>query len=270
MTTPPRPSVRVPALAALLERARSLEAEPEDIDALLAAMDRPVAPGESVRARAEVLQRIIHDPVLGGLRGADQRRVDATAAHALVALGEPYAGELSAAGRELLGDARSHARAQPAIGKDANVDVAPPPLQVKSPRSPVIGALAVLWGLAEMLFLIVDKRGRLSGVDFVWLFFLSLNASFTLVVPGLKLIKGSLGPVARNVYGALNLLLLLLMGTGGLLLSRFIHTTHWMDSPVGRTVVMMLASVLARTVVLGGLLAAKSPPEAAQASGQPA
>jgi hypothetical protein len=103
-TSPSTPSATV-SLSALRERARALEATPQDIDALLAAMARPAISEEPVRSRADVLHLLIEDPVLGGLRGSDGRRVDETAVQALVALGEPYAAELSADGQKLLQNA---------------------------------------------------------------------------------------------------------------------------------------------------------------------
>ncbi len=90
------------SLLLLRERARASEAGQEDIDALLAECDRVPGPEEDKRERFRVLHLVLEDPFLGGFRGSDQRRVDETAARAVLALGEPYAQELSATGRDVL------------------------------------------------------------------------------------------------------------------------------------------------------------------------
>ncbi|MBM7112737.1 hypothetical protein [Archangium primigenium] len=99
---PPDALAPVDPLDPLRERARSSEAGQEDIDALLAECDRVLGPEEDKRERFRVLHLIIEDSFLGGFRGGDQRRVDETAARAVLALGEPYAQELSATGRDVL------------------------------------------------------------------------------------------------------------------------------------------------------------------------
>ena len=75
----------------------------EEVDALLVGMERPCRSDAEARERADLLHQLIEDPWLGGFRGGDGRRVDQTAARTLVALGEPYASELSPQERKVLG-----------------------------------------------------------------------------------------------------------------------------------------------------------------------
>jgi hypothetical protein len=79
-----------------------MEAGRAEVDALLLGISQPLRPGESARARAELLHRIIDDPWLGGFKGSDGRRVDEAAALALVALEPSFASELSPDGKAVL------------------------------------------------------------------------------------------------------------------------------------------------------------------------
>ena len=102
-TTAPALEQAIPSLRELRDQAQKPGADLEELDALLMGMDRPRQSDEEARERADVLHLIIEDPWLGGFRGSDRRRLDETAARALVDLGEPYASKLSPRGRELLG-----------------------------------------------------------------------------------------------------------------------------------------------------------------------
>jgi hypothetical protein len=65
-------------------------------------MSQPLAPGEDARERADVLLLILGDDWLSTRRGSDGRQVDGAAAQALMALGHPYALELSPAHLEAM------------------------------------------------------------------------------------------------------------------------------------------------------------------------
>ncbi|WP_434384742.1 hypothetical protein [Melittangium boletus] len=127
-------------LLPLRERARAPDAGPEDLQALLAECTRPLLPHEDVPARARALGLLLEDPFLGGLRDARHRRVDETAARALVALGAPHLQALSPEARRVL----DQLEVEPS---------APPPPEPGAPRAwPQHLALGVLaWGALEAL-----------------------------------------------------------------------------------------------------------------------
>ena len=172
------PSSRL-TLSALRDRARSLDARPQDIDALLMALDRPVWPGENVRPRADVLHTLIDDPVLGGLRGSDRRRVDETAVHALLALGEPYASELSADGQKVLQNAPPPPRRRPPIEAEDDDASAGAVESRFSPRR-VVAVAFLIWGVVEVGFLLNSPMGSFGAL-------LALLSVLTMTVPGLLL-----------------------------------------------------------------------------------
>ncbi|ATB27639.1 hypothetical protein [Melittangium boletus] len=250
MTSPTIPSLPR-SLAELRERARALEAEPADIDALLVAMAQPAALDEDVRARADVLHRIIDDPVLGGLRGADRRRVDETAVHALLALGEPYASELSAEGRKLLRDAPS----RNAMGKEANG--LPTTADGEWSWSYLLGMLAVTWSFVEILYLAIELDTKLATAKGVTqLLFAALSAGLTLFAPGLLLKqRHPPGPVSQATFVTLTLLVLIAQGLFGFFLAVFVPSNEWTTTDSGRVALMLLAGVLIRLLVVCGLIA---------------
>jgi hypothetical protein len=145
MTTTPAPSSVPRSLAVLRERARSLDATREDVDALLEAMSRPVSPQEEPRLRADVLHLILDDPMLGGLRGGDGRRVDETAAQALLALGAAPARELSPHGQKVLQHVRVTQAAAVAKPRALDAGGAQPGTSWRT----VVGSVLLAWGVVE-------------------------------------------------------------------------------------------------------------------------
>jgi hypothetical protein len=89
-------------LRVLQERACAPDASRPEVDVLLRRMSQPLAPGEDARERADVLLLILGDEWLSTRRGSDGRQVDGAAAQALMALGHPYALELSPAHLEAM------------------------------------------------------------------------------------------------------------------------------------------------------------------------
>lgn len=92
-----------PALRSRVEEVRAPGANRADVDALLRALAGPLGDGESARERADVLLDILQDAQLGGVMGSDTRPVRTAALEALLALGYPYALEVSP---ELLAEVR--------------------------------------------------------------------------------------------------------------------------------------------------------------------
>jgi hypothetical protein len=84
----------LPALEVLLEQARAPGAARAEVDALLAGLAQPLAPGQSPRERADLLLALIEDKQLGGFTGSKGRTVRAAAVEALLSLGYPYALEV--------------------------------------------------------------------------------------------------------------------------------------------------------------------------------
>ncbi|MBM7112736.1 hypothetical protein [Archangium primigenium] len=136
----PDPLAPVDPLHSLCERVRAPDAGPEDLRSLLAECTRPLLPHEDTAARARALGLLLEDPFVGGLRDARHRRVDETAARALVALGEPHLQALSPEARRVL----DQLEVKPS---------APPPPEPGAPRAwPQHLALGVLaWGAIEAL-----------------------------------------------------------------------------------------------------------------------
>ncbi|CAM4321818.1 hypothetical protein G4177_28525 [Corallococcus sp. ZKHCc1 1396] len=84
-----------PPLTELLDAVRSPGMVRADIDALIAALGRPLPADESPRARADVLLYLMdRDNPLGHHRGRDRTTVRHAAKDALLSLGYPYALEL--------------------------------------------------------------------------------------------------------------------------------------------------------------------------------
>jgi hypothetical protein len=150
-TAGPTDTEALPSLDVLLERARAMDAGRAEVDALLLGLSRPLGPGEDARARAKLLQRIIPDRRLASFTGSDGRRVDGAAAQALVALGEPYASELSKAGQEAL------LRAEAASSSFTVYDE-PPPVVI-SPRQRVGQLLLIGLWMLEVAILFQREPG---------------------------------------------------------------------------------------------------------------
>jgi hypothetical protein len=257
MTTPTEPSVRGPSLPELRDRARSLEAEPADIDALLVAMDRPVVPGEDVRSRADVLQRIIDDPVLGGLRGGDRRRVDETAVHALLALGEPYAHELSADGQRLLQNAP-----RPPPSASAEEDTRE---SSSGSWNGFIGGGAFVCGLGEFLLLcVLFASTELSKLGVLLMLCLLSSTVLTLLLPGAQLFSRT-RVSTPNLVIAFNVLSLPGVGLVGLLPLVTLDGNDSADQAALLTCFAAIVNVMARLAVIRRAGAQNhSPPGAAR------
>jgi hypothetical protein len=144
----------LPPLDVLLERARAMEAGRAEVDALLLGLSQPLGPGEDARARAKLLQRIIHDRRLASFTGSDGRRVDGAAAQALVTLGEPYASELSKAGQEAF--LRAEAASSSFIIYDGDGEL--PPVVI-SPRQRVGQILLIGSWMLEVAILFQREPG---------------------------------------------------------------------------------------------------------------
>jgi hypothetical protein len=97
---PPRDTAPARAAAPLavvvdVVSASGLGVERADIDSLLAALERPLPPDESPRARADLLLKLLaRDSRVGDLEGTNGTKVRRAAREALLALGPPYALEL--------------------------------------------------------------------------------------------------------------------------------------------------------------------------------
>ena len=109
--------------------------------------------GESVDSRAGVLQLIVEDPYLGGLRGSQGVRVDSAAARALMALGEPHASQLSSAAVAALRLAPAPSVLAPAMPEeeDALVEEAPTPLLETLPWPSAVGYTLLGLGVVELI-----------------------------------------------------------------------------------------------------------------------
>jgi hypothetical protein len=248
MTTP---------LLELYERVRSLEAEPVDIDALLVAMDRPVVPGESVRSRADVLLRIIDNPVIRRLHGADQRRVDETAVHALLALGEPYARELSAHGRKLLDNQAPRPPRRVPVEKkpEARDDSGG---HVRSVGDRILGGVAVVCSLGEILstFLLTEPAPVLALRVLIVLIVL-LSSGFGLLMPGIQISRRT-RVSRRGLVIALNVLALPVIWCVGYL-SLFLMKGMSVLDGAAAMLLFMLGNGVLRIVLLLHLLLREQP-----------
>lgn len=100
-SAPPEVVAVEPGAAALLSLRERVEVVTspgvtrEDVESLLDGLSAPLAPGESTRARANQLLRLLQDEALGELTGGpDDRQVRPAALEALIGLGFPYALEV--------------------------------------------------------------------------------------------------------------------------------------------------------------------------------
>jgi hypothetical protein len=129
-----------------VELLRAPEVSTAEIDAFLAALVRPLPPGESPQQRDKLLRSIIQDARIGAFRGSDGRTVRDLASEVLRALSKRYGLEVP---RDLL----------PSRWKQQNT-LAHVPLW--STSKGMMGlALIVLAGLGELL--LVQSFGRRSG-----------------------------------------------------------------------------------------------------------
>lgn len=128
----------LPSLEVLVEQVRAPAAARADVDALLAGLSQPAAPGVPPRQRADLLLSLIEDPLIGDFTGSDDRTVRAAAVQALLELGYPYALEVPP---EAL-DARSAGAGQ--------ADEATPHL-LSTLRGKVGVGIPVLLGVAQLV-----------------------------------------------------------------------------------------------------------------------
>lgn len=153
----PRPRVRssvaLPPLRQLWEQARDPGAGTTEVDLLLLGLSQPLGPREDARARADLLHRILDDARLGESRGSDGRRVDGAAAQALMAMGHPYALELSPEGLDALRAAEREERSFVIYDDEAPAKASLPPV-VLSTRQEWGRAIAIGTGLIECALLL--------------------------------------------------------------------------------------------------------------------
>ncbi|ATB37170.1 hypothetical protein CYFUS_002591 [Cystobacter fuscus] len=172
----------------------------------------------------------------------------------LMALGEPYASELSAEGRKIL-----QGVSPKPIGRDDN-DA--PEADKAWSWGPLIGAVAIAWSVAEVLHPVVSLGTEtLSKDGFKTMFVAVLGAGLTLFAPGLLLSQRWLGPVTRSVFVVLTLLTSLAMGGIGLFVALFVSFADWTSTSDGQFALMMLAGALVRFGLVGGLVAEEFAPE---------
>ncbi len=260
----PDPRAPVDPLNVLRERVRAPDAGPEDLRALLAECTRPLLPHEDVPARAQALGLLLEDPFLGGLRDARQRRVDETAARALVALGAPHLQALSPEVRRVL----EQLKVEPS---------APPPPEPAAPRAwPRRLAQGVLaWGALEVLGawgLILSwntESGLLGGVLMVLAL---IGVAVTLGVPCDILLsrqrRFSLPAYLAAAVDAVGSGLLMLSYVDfGLALTRYDPTEGTYLEVHGRGLVLLAGGVLRLTLApaLSAAFRARPPPRAKSA-----
>lgn len=168
MTNPPSaPPPLAQSLDELRLKARSPEAEAGAVDALVRALQQ-VKNGRDEPGLAEVLNLVVEDPYLGGLRDGAGTWVDAAAARALVVLGEPYASTLSAKAREALKRAAAEARRSrplkqpPAREQPSAREQSPDVYAVRARYS--AATLFLGYAVYESLFL-TDPMHRRLGID---------------------------------------------------------------------------------------------------------
>jgi hypothetical protein len=85
----------LPALKVLVEEVRAPGATRTEVDALIAGLSQPLPPETSPREHADLLLSLMEDAQLADSTGTDGRTVRAAAIQALLALGYPYALEVS-------------------------------------------------------------------------------------------------------------------------------------------------------------------------------
>ncbi|HYH98937.1 hypothetical protein [Hyalangium sp.] len=156
-------------LAPLLEAVRSPHVITMDVDALMRGLARPLANGESPRARADLLLSLIESPLLGSMQDRKGASLRTGAVKALLDLGYPYALELPP---EALAEALHWRKGS----------------QVR--EIPTVGIAITLVGLAFQAYHFLPASWRLLHED------LSPTLSF-----GAILIGAALGPSCAALLG---------------------------------------------------------------------
>jgi hypothetical protein len=189
-------------LRVLWERVRAPEAGRAEVDALLRGLSQPLGEGEAARERADLLLSLIEDRRVGSFKGSNGRRVRASAAEALMALGHPYALELPPEALDAMAQERRQAHAA--------VPDSPAPVGAIS-RQQVGLCIALGVALVEGVFLL---RSASNGVG--WLLFVLA----TLVGPAFVLVSET-GMRNRLLHYAcltvMSLPFLMLLATGGVM-----------------------------------------------------
>jgi hypothetical protein len=189
-TIGPLPSTHSPNV--LLDMVRSPGVTQEDVDELLQGLARPLAEGESARARADFLLSVIDAHDVGDLLGKGGMTVRAAAVKSLLDLGYPYALEIAP---EALAEARSTR-----------------PEEAAPVRIPIPGILATLAGLltqcAQLLPLVFDSMSRRHpppAALILIVFCALLGPAIVSVAGGLWRIRGLLfaGLFTMGVTGAI-------------------------------------------------------------------
>lgn len=201
-TIGPLPSTR--SLNVLLGELRSPGVTQADVEELLRGLARPLAEGESARARADFVLSVIEAPDMGDLLGKDGLTVRAAAVKALLDLGYPYALE---------------------IPPEALTDIQGTRQEELAPlRLPIPGILATLAGfLAQSVQCLPSVINSLRHLDYepaplVLLALVALLGPAPLaVLAGLlrmtRLLKGAL--VTMGITGAIWTLLFVVQTFGG-------------------------------------------------------
>ncbi len=103
-----------PSPRALLEVLREPGVERSDVDAFFQALGQPPSEGETPRERADFLLSLLEDASVRDVTGGDGRSVRAAAVEGLLALGYPYALEISP---EVLAQVRGEPSEAPGVQK---------------------------------------------------------------------------------------------------------------------------------------------------------
>lgn len=258
----PRPRVRssaaLPPLSQLWEQARALGAGGTEVDLLLLGLSQPLGPQEDARERADLLHRMLEDSQLGETRGSDGRRVDGAAAQALMAMGHPYAMELSPEGLDALRAAELEERSF----------VIHETLPAKAPLAPVVlssrqewgRAIAIGVGLIESLVILANG---LTPVALMGLVAIAL----TTFLPGLLAVSSE--GLHNRVLHAICLVLAALPLMPWMAATAFAYSvTRGSDSWMGALFLFPLAMALARLAMPFCLYGRRPDPEPSQAGRQ--
>jgi len=220
----------------LCERAREPGASIVAINQLLHGLAEPPGPQEDARARADLLHRILEDEWLCERRGSDGRRVDGAAAQALMAMGHPYALELSPEGLDALRAAELEERSF--VIYDGDASRAAHPSGQLTLRQQCGRALAIVLGLMET-FLLLSSGGmgleHLVGVVLI---------ALTRFVPGLLAVSEE-GIRKRGLHWTCLVLAALPSLAGMVITAAFIffmkgyHKTLWLLIPLTVTLVYL-------------------------------
>ncbi|WP_224371576.1 hypothetical protein [Hyalangium versicolor] len=175
------------SLSVLVSTVRSPGVTRNDVDALLQRLARPLADGESPRARADVLLSLLESSDVGELQGSEKGlTVHAAAVQALLELGYPYALEIPP--EALTGPLGFHGALQ-------------------GLKLPIPGTIAMLAGftaqaveLLPWVFQAVDTRGSLMDWFFLAMF---LGPTAMTLAGGLSRLRGLLmsGLVSMGLVG---------------------------------------------------------------------